>query len=123
MSKLPYDKTKAKSIERYAKALIGRTFRDVLDSSPFVGASVVEKSVEYGNEKRKGGLGNLLEEQDVFCGYAVIEMFSSWCGHDVTEESLYREYGRVVTSTGKSFSVEMNKRFPEYETEINRYLT
>ena len=62
-------------------------------------------------------------KQDVSCGYAVIEMFSSWCGRDVTEESLYREYGRVVTSTGKSFAVEMNKRFPEYSTEINRYLT
>ena len=61
-------------------------------------------------------------KQDVSCGYAVIEMFSSWCGRDVTEESLYREYGRVVTSTGKSFAGEMNKRFPEYETDINRYL-
>ena len=61
-------------------------------------------------------------KQDVSCGYAIIEMFSSWCGRDVTEESLYREYGRVVTSTGKSFAGEMNKRFPEYMTELKMYL-
>ena len=41
--------------------------------------------------------------QDVSCGYAVIEMFSAWSGHDVTEESLYTEYGKVTTSTGHAF--------------------
>ena len=46
--------------------------------------------------------------QDVSCGYAVIEMFSAWDGGDVTEESLYDEYGSVVTSTGGSFCDEMN---------------
>lgn len=60
--------------------------------------------------------------QDVSCGYAVLEMFSSWSGHDITEESLYEAYGKVVTSTGKSFCKEMNLQFPEYETEIRRYL-
>ncbi len=67
MSQLPYDNTNAKSIERYAKALIGRTFSDVLESSPFRGDSVGEEPVEYGNSKRKGGLGNLLEEK--YFGY------------------------------------------------------
>gem|GEM_PF-166354 len=60
--------------------------------------------------------------QDVSCGYAVLEMFSSWSGHTVTEESLYKEYGKVVTSTGRSFCAEMNKRFPEYRTQMHRYL-
>jgi len=41
--------------------------------------------------------------QDVSCGYAVIEMFSAWSGHDVTEESLYTAYGKVTTSTGRAF--------------------
>ncbi|MCR5558405.1 MAG: hypothetical protein K6F75_12710 [Butyrivibrio sp.] len=59
--------------------------------------------------------------QDVSCGYAVIEMFSSWCGKNVTEESLYEEYGKVVTSTGKSFCDEMNKQFPEFETRIHKW--
>ena len=61
-------------------------------------------------------------EQNVSCGYAVIEMFSAWCGKDITEESLYSEYGKVVTSTGKSFCEEMNKQFPEYTTTIHKYL-
>jgi hypothetical protein len=61
--------------------------------------------------------------QDVSCGYAVIEMFSAWDGGDVTEESLYDEYGKVVTSTGQSFCDEMNKRFPTYRTEMRKNLT
>ncbi len=61
-------------------------------------------------------------KQDVSCGYAVIEMFSAWCGKDITEESLYSEYGKVVTSTGKSFCAEMNKQFPEYTTTIHKYM-
>ena len=60
--------------------------------------------------------------QDVSCGYAVLEMFSKWSGHDVTEKSLYEEYGKVVTSTGKAFENEMNKRFPEYKTKMQKYL-
>ena len=61
--------------------------------------------------------------QDVSCGYAVIEMFSAWNGGDVTEESLYDEYGKVVTSTGQSFCDEMNKRFPNYKTTMRKNLT
>ncbi len=61
-------------------------------------------------------------KQDVSCGYAVIEMFSDWCGKDVTENSLYSEYGKVITSTGKKFAAEMNKQFPEYKTALHKYL-
>lgn len=61
--------------------------------------------------------------QEVSCGYAVIEMFSTWSGHDVTEESLYAEYGKVVTSTAGAFCDEMNKWFPEYTTAVHKYLT
>ena len=61
--------------------------------------------------------------QDVSCGYAVIEMFSRWNGGNLTEEDLYAEYGKVVTSTGRAFCREMNKRFPEYETAMRSYLT
>jgi hypothetical protein len=61
-------------------------------------------------------------KQDVSCGYAVLEMFSSWSGHSVTEKSLYNQYGKVVTSTGNAFCKEMNKQFPEYTTTICKYL-
>jgi len=60
--------------------------------------------------------------QEVSCGYAVIEMFSTWNGGDITENSLYKQYGKVVTSTGKSFCNEFNKQFPEYDTKIYKWL-
>ena len=60
--------------------------------------------------------------QDVSCGYAVLEMFSAWNGGDLTEEKLYEEYGRVVTSTGEAFFDEMNKQFPDYTTVMYKYL-
>ena len=79
----------------------------------------------YENEKYKTPImidGLDVIRQDVSCGYAVIEMFSSWSGHSVTEKSLYDQYGKVVTSTGKAFCKEMNKQFPEYTTKICKYL-
>lgn len=60
--------------------------------------------------------------QSISCGYAVIEMFSTWNGGNITEEDLYTEYGKVVTSTGKSFCGEFNKQFPEYEPQMFKYL-
>lgn len=61
--------------------------------------------------------------QDVSCGYACIEMFSAWNGRHLTEEDLYNEYGKVITSTGDKFCEEMNKRFPEYTTSIHKYMS
>ena len=79
----------------------------------------------YGNEKYQAPImieGVDVIRQDVSCGYAVLEMFSSWSGHSVTEKSLYDQYGKVVTSTGNAFCEEMNKQFPEYTTTICKYL-
>lgn len=61
-------------------------------------------------------------KQKVSCGYAVMEMIGLWNGHEITEETLFNEYGKIVTSTGKSFCDEMNKRFPEYKTDMHRYM-
>ena len=79
----------------------------------------------YGNEKYQKPIliyGVDVIRQDISCGYAVLEMFSSWSGHSVTEKSLYDQYGKVVTSTGNALCREMNRQFPEYETTICRYL-
>ena len=79
----------------------------------------------YENEKYQAPVmidGVDVIKQDVSCGYAVLEMFSSWSGHSVTEKSLYDQYGKVVTSTGNAFCKEMNKQFPEYTTTICKYL-
>jgi hypothetical protein len=62
-------------------------------------------------------------KQDISCGYAVIEMFAKWSGNEnITEKSLYDEYGAVVTSTGDSFEKEMNKQFKNYNTTMYKYL-
>ena len=61
--------------------------------------------------------------QDVSCGYAVIEMFSSWSHGDITEEKLYADYGKVVTSTGSKFCEEMNRQFPMYHTSVRKWMT
>ena len=79
----------------------------------------------YENEKYQTPVmidGVNVIKQDVSCGYAVLEMFSSWSGHSVTEKSLYDQYGKVVTSTGRAFCREMNLQFPEYTTTICKYL-
>lgn len=62
-------------------------------------------------------------KQNVSCGYAVVEMFAKWSGNEeITEQSLYDTYGKVVTSTGNSFEKEMNKQFPEYKTTMYKNL-
>lgn len=62
-------------------------------------------------------------EQNVTCGYAVIEMFAKWNNDtNITEETLYKQYDGVVTSTGKSFEEEMNNQFPQYNTTMYHYL-
>lgn len=60
-----YDAANPKSIETYAKRLIGHTFDEVLSWGETM--SVAESAVSYGNASRKGGLGNLLEEK--YFGY------------------------------------------------------
>lgn len=82
-------------------------------------------SAIYTNEKYSAAVnvdGVEVITQEVSCGYAVIEMFSTWNGGDITENSLYKHYGKVVTSTGKSFCNEFNKQFPEYDTKIYKWL-
>ena len=86
---------------------------------------LTDYSTIYENEKYNTPVhveGVEVITQDVSCGYACIEMFSAWNGGSLSEEDLYNEYGKVVTSTGDKFSEEMNKRFPEYTTTIHKYM-
>ncbi len=83
--------------------------------------SAVFRDEKYQRPVRADGVEVIT--QDVSCGYAVLEMFSRWNGGDLTEEDLYAEYGKVVTSTGKAFCEEMNKRFPAYTTTMRSDLT
>jgi DNA mismatch repair protein MutH len=57
-----YDRTDAESILNYAKQLIGMTFLEVIYTSDLTIESRNQCIQIYGNPRRKGGLGNLLEE-------------------------------------------------------------
>lgn len=62
-----YDATNPLSIEQYGQLLIGKTFMEVINEAGLneeIKVSVIDK---YGNARRKGGLGNLLEE--IYFGY------------------------------------------------------
>ncbi|MBD8014494.1 Sau3AI family type II restriction endonuclease [Planococcus wigleyi] len=62
-----YDEKNPLSIEEYAKKLIGKSFLDVIHEADLDTELRVEIIDKYGNPRRKGGLGNLLEE--VYFGY------------------------------------------------------
>lgn len=62
-----YDETDPISIETYAKKLIGKTFADVCREDDITKSTVVREAsnyeVKHANKKRKGGLGELIEER------------------------------------------------------------
>ena len=60
-----YDKTNPESIEKFAKQLIGHTFEEVLSWD--LSEIRQESKSGYDAKQRKGGLGNLIEEQ--YFGY------------------------------------------------------
>ena len=62
-----YDETDPSSIEKYAKNLIGKTFADVckrddINKNMFL-KETADYAVNHENKKRKGGLGELIEER------------------------------------------------------------
>lgn len=62
-----YDETNPISIENYAQKLIGKTFADVCNEDDMSQAMVVRETSDYEarheNKKRKGGLGEIIEER------------------------------------------------------------
>lgn len=62
-----YDETDPISIEAYARSLIGKTFADVCKQDDITKTMVVRETTDYEvkheNKKRKGGLGELIEER------------------------------------------------------------
>lgn len=62
-----YDEADPKSIERYAQQLIGKTFADICNEDEMLMEMAVRETADYKvsheNKKRKGGLGELIEER------------------------------------------------------------
>ena len=61
-----YDETNPLSIEKYSQNLIGKTFSDIIRLDSLNTDRIYEDSAEYSvsheNKKRKGGLGEIIEE-------------------------------------------------------------
>ena len=64
---LEYDETDPISIEEYGKKLVGKTFAEVCEDDDITKAMVVREinnyEAKHENKKRKGGLGELIEER------------------------------------------------------------
>ena len=80
----------------------------------------------YKNEKYQKAVfvqGITVFPQKYSCGYAVIQMIAQWNNSPtLTEEALFKEHGKIVTSTGKSLAAEMNRKIPDYKTRMYKYL-
>lgn len=67
MNSKEYDESDPFSIEAYAKKLIGKTFADICKQDDIAKTMVVRETENYEmkheNKKRKGGLGELIEER------------------------------------------------------------
>ena len=64
-----------------------------------------------------------LVKQHVSCGYATIEMLSSYYGSKVSEDDLdTRNKGAVSTSSSKGFLNEINKSIPSKKFTMRSYL-
>ena len=61
--------------------------------------------------------------QKYSCGYAVIQMLAQWNNNPaLTEEALFKEHRKIVTSTGRAFAAEINRKLPEFKTQHYKYL-
>ena len=67
-------------------------------------------------------VGLNLVKQHVSCGYASIEMLSSYYGHPVTEDDLDARNRAVSTSSTKGFLKEINKSIPSQTFVKRTYL-
>ena len=63
-----------------------------------------------------------LVTQHVSCGYATIEMISSFYGNKVTEDDLDARNSAVSTQTSQGFLDEINKSIPEHKFAKHSYL-
>lgn len=65
MTSLPYDETNPSSIEEYSQNLINKTFSEIISkysNSDLISEDTAEYGESHENKKRKGGLGEIIEE-------------------------------------------------------------
>ena len=82
--------------------------------------SYLRNDAKYKDKVEVTGLE--LVTQHVSCGYATIEMISSFYGNKVTEDDLDARNSAVSTQTSQGFLDEINKSIPEHKFAEHSYL-
>ena len=82
--------------------------------------SYLRNDANYKNKAEVTGLE--LVTQHVSCGYASIEMISSFYGDKVTEDDLDARNSAVSTQTSQGFLEEINKSIPNHNFVKRSYL-
>ena len=82
--------------------------------------SYLRNDVKYKDKVEVTGVE--LITQHVSCGYATIEMISSFYGNKVTEDDLDARNSAVSTQTSQGFLDEINKSIPEHKFAEHSYL-
>ena len=82
--------------------------------------SYLRNDAKYKDKVEVTGLE--LVTQHVSCGYATIEMISSFYGNKVTEDDLDARNSAVSTQTSQGFLDEINKSIPAHKFAKHSYL-
>ena len=82
--------------------------------------SYLKEDIKYKDKVEVSGLE--LVTQHVSCGYATIEMISTYYGNKVSEDDLDQKNSSISTSSSKGFLEEINESIPNKNIVMKTYL-
>ena len=122
-------KKKAKIIIGISCGLVGALVLAVAIPFTILGVKTANLEKDYSYLKTDTNYANKVEveglelvTQHVSCGYASIEMISSYYGKKVTEDELDARNGAVSTASSSGFKNEISKCIPNKEFKMSSYL-
>ena len=122
-------KKKAKIIIGISCGIVGALVLAVVIPFTILGVKTANLEKDYSYLKTDANYANKVEveglelvTQHVSCGYASIEMISSYYGKKVTEDELDARNGAVSTASSSGFKNEISKCIPNKEFKMSSYL-
>ena len=120
---------KKKTIIIIVSSLVGAIALSVVIPFTVLGIRTINLKADYSYLKEDANyqdkvevVGLNLVSQHVSCGYATIEMISSYYGNPVTEDELDARNGAISTSSTAGFLKEINKSIPNKSFVKHTYL-